>query len=139
MSDRLPDNIKRIDVLRIERGLMKSCRCLNPHYLLDNDNRIVYCKDCGAIVDPFEALCEIARGWKRIEDQVRSLLNQRKELIDWKPHLVALRKVEKTYRSGKYIPSCPHCRKGILAEELATGSTNKEMELQRRQFEKKEG
>lgn len=131
----LPENVKRIDVLRVERGLMKKCRCSSPHYLVDPDNRLVYCDDCGAIVDAFDALYYITRYWDHMSDQVQFLLDQRKEIMDWKPWLVPLREVEKTYRSGKYLPYCPHCRRGILAEELAAGSVSKKYELRHRQKE----
>lgn len=137
MPDKLPDKIKRIDVLRVERGLMKGCHCHTMNLTLDQDTRLVFCDDCGAIVEPFDALYRMARSWERAADQIEALLKQRQELLNWKPHLVALREVERTYRGGSMIPYCPHCGRGILAEELARGSTNKERELQRRQFEKK--
>ena len=52
----LPEKIKRIDVLKVEYGKRKLCECRNPHYEIDNVNKIVQCEDCGAIVEPFEAL-----------------------------------------------------------------------------------
>jgi hypothetical protein len=89
-------------------------------------------------VDPFEALKNIANDIERWNREVQSLLKQRRELLDWQPHLIALREVEKTYRGGKYIPFCPHCKRGLLVEDLTAGFTGKEKELERRKFQEEQ-
>ncbi len=57
----LPEKIVRFDAVRIEYGKRKMCQCYSPHYEIDYQNKLVYCLDCGAIVDPLEALMRIAR------------------------------------------------------------------------------
>lgn len=56
---------KRIDVLRIEYGRRKLCQCSESHYEIDCANRLVYCTNCGAIVDPFDALIRLAQQYGR--------------------------------------------------------------------------
>ena len=36
------------NLVRIERGREKLCKCNPPHYEVDTVNRIVSCQDCGA-------------------------------------------------------------------------------------------
>jgi hypothetical protein len=132
----LPDKIQRIDILRIEHNMRKLCACLHHSYVIDTENKLVYCKHCGAIIDPFEALCELARDVEHWNNQTEMMLKQQKEIQNWKPWLLPLRKVEKLYRAGQLLPMCPHCGRGILAEELAMSAINKKIELEQRKKEK---
>lgn len=125
--DKLPDNVKRIDVLRVEFGKRKLCECYNPHYEIDYQNRLVYCLDCGAIVDPFEALVKLARHYERIGEQVEALLEQRREIASYKPHLVVLKELEKRYRSQHFsmVPCCPRCGEPFDLPELTHWANRK--------------
>jgi hypothetical protein len=111
----LPDKIQRIDVLRVERGKRKLCDCWEPSYEIDSENRIVICKTCGAIVDPFEALLKIARHYDRLNEETAALLEQRREILNYKPHLLLLREFAEHYGNGRgrnsMVPCCPHCGK----------------------------
>ena len=123
----LPDKIKRIDVMRIEYGKRKLCECQNPHYEIDYANRIVMCEDCGAVKEPFEALYEIALHYRRIEDQVSALLKQRKEIENYKPHLVVMKELEKRYRENNYsmAPVCPKCGEAFDLKDLTSWRNRK--------------
>jgi hypothetical protein len=134
--DNLPENVVQIEMLQRVYNRGRRCDCYKPKYLLDVPNHEVTCKVCGLPVEPFEALKNIASDIDRWNSEVQGLFKQRQELLDWQPHLVALREVEKTYRGGKYIPSCPHCKRGLLAEDLVISFIGKEQELNRRKFEK---
>ena len=139
MSDKLPDNVKRFDILKIEHGMQKLCTCGRDFkYKIDTENRLIYCK-CGAIIDPFEAICNLAKHYDRISDETQRILQAKKEVAMWNPWLLPLREIERTYHGGSMLPSCPHCGRGILVDELARSSVNKGRELERRKFDKKEG
>lgn len=116
----LPDKIKHIDVLRVEFGRKKLCQCHDPHYEIDYKNRLVYCVDCGAITDPFEALLNIAKAYERINRQANALLKQRREIENYKPHLVVIKEIEHHYRSQHFstVPCCPRCGKPFDLTEL---------------------
>lgn len=114
----LPDNIKRIDVLRLEKAIQKPCDCMTYHYLIDSANKLVYCRDCGAIVDPFTALQRIAFHYEHLGDQVQGLLDQRKAIVNWKPWLLVFRNLESEYRGGKMLPCCPDCGKPFYFEKI---------------------
>ncbi len=131
----LPDNIKRIDVLKIEYGKKKLCQCTDWHLEIDYQNKLVYCVDCGAIIDPFEALRKLADNWERINEQVDKILAQRKEIVNYKPWLLVFRDLESQYRSKQMIPNCPHCHTPFFFEEINRWS-NRKMEEVRRTKEK---
>ena len=118
MTDKLPDKVKRIDVLRVEYKHKKLCQCVRtPSYEIDVVNRLVYCQVCGAIVDPFEALKRVASHYGGLGDQVEQLLNQAREIDSYKPHLRVIKKLEKSYR-GDMVPCCPKCEQPFDLAEI---------------------
>ena len=96
MSD-LPEKIVRFDAVRIEYGKRKMCQCYSPHYEIDYQNKMVYCLDCGAIVDPLEALMRIAKDTKRWDDYTQERLEQRRQIMNYQPRRVVIKKLEKQY------------------------------------------
>lgn len=118
MSEELPEKVSSIDILRVEYGRRKICQCFDPHYEIDYQNRLVYCKDCGAIVDPFEALYNLAKYYDRLHTQVKNLLEERRQIANYKPHLVVIKELESHYRSGKMVPCCPRCGEPFDLKEL---------------------
>lgn len=117
----LPDKIVRFDTLRVAYGKAKMCQCLDPHYEVDYQNRLVYCTDCGAIVDPLEALVHISSDTRRWEEYTAGLLEQRRQIDNYKPRRVVIKKLEKLYvdkdRHG-VEPTCPHCGRPFKLERL---------------------
>ena len=61
------------DLLRINNGMKKICTCNPPHYELSVENRIIMCRDCGAVVDPFEAMLSIARYHEQLREETNRL------------------------------------------------------------------
>ena len=92
------------------------------HYEIDMQNRLVVCKDCGAIIDPLDALVEIAKHYERIERWNQAVLDQRREIENYKPRLLVIRELEKRYCGQKMAPRCPHCGKPFDLKEIAKGS-----------------
>lgn len=136
--EQLPDNIKRIDILRVEYGKRKLCQCRIPHYEIDVQNHFVYCTDCGAIVDPFEALLKIAKVCDRLDSEVEELLEQRREIENYKPHLVVMKELERKYRANHFsmVPCCPHCYEPFDLPELAHWVSRKFLEKEKTDEEK---
>lgn len=134
--DELPDKVIRIDVLRVEYGIRKMCKCFTPRYTIDYQNKLVYCSTCNAIIDPFEALCKVADHWETVNQQAESLLKQRKEIESYKPWLLVFRDLESKYRSKEMLPRCPECGKAFYFEHVKQW-TNRRMKELRRQKEAK--
>ncbi len=55
------EGVISFDLLKIEHGIKKICKCETPHYEIDKTNRLVLCRDCGAIIEPLEALITICK------------------------------------------------------------------------------
>lgn len=105
------------DLLRINKGMKKICRCNPPHYELSVENRIIMCSDCGAVVDPFEAMLSIAgyheqlrKETKRLKEKVKVYSEEaNKELKRMRKSRV-FREMEEAYRNNMF-PECPECGK----------------------------
>ena len=53
--------------------------------------------------------------------QVQRLLDERRQLLDWQPHRVAVREIHDAFThkaEQNLIPVCPHCHQGIEYAEL---------------------
>jgi hypothetical protein len=135
---KLPDKIIPITMLRVRWDKKKKCTCQCRSFVVDMQNKEVTCEDCGFVVQPFEAIAEMAIYCDRLNSQIESLLKQKQELENWKPHLRRVREIEKIYRSKDMIPSCPHCGIGIEIHEY-NGAVNRKYDQERRKFLNKDG
>ena len=118
--ERLPDKLVQLDQIRIERGLEKLCKCQTKKFVLDTKNRRVTCRSCGAPIDAFDAMYEMARDWERIHEELENVFEQRKMLDNYKPHLRIIKELEAKTRTGpnKMHPVCPACEEPFALEEL---------------------
>lgn len=124
LSEESLKNLKvvSIDQLRINSNIAKVCNCSNRKFVVDTNNKKIICNDCGAIVDAYEAMFEMAVKGNRLREQVEMLLQQRKQILNYKPWLLTIRKLEKKYRGKKMLPCCPRCDEPFYLEELTTWS-----------------
>lgn len=118
--DKLPENIVKIEQIRIERGLDKLCQCREKRYTLDTVNRRVTCRTCGAERDPFDCMYEMANDWERIHEEIEVVFAQRKALDKYKPHLRIIKELESKTRAGpnQMHPVCPACDEPFNLNEL---------------------
>lgn len=120
-NDSLPEKVVRFDVVRVEYGRQKICRCVEPHYEIDYQNRLVCCRDCGAVIDPFEALMRIAIDTKRWDDYTERMLEQRRQIRNYQPRRTVIKDLEKQYISAERSnlePTCPNCGHPFALKEL---------------------
>jgi len=114
----LPDKIVSFGALRVEYGMEKTCQCKTARYEIDVKNRFVYCQDCGAIIEPFEALLNIAQYYERYEDRLNYMLEERRKLEEWNPRLLVAKNIVEHYHSGKMAPVCPRCHEAFDLKEI---------------------
>ena len=110
--DELPEKVVRFDAVQIAYDKAKNCQCENPHYEVDYQNRMVQCLDCGAIVEPLEALMRIAKDQERWDNYTERMLEQRRQIQNYRPQLLVMQALEKQYISAEkngLQPRCPHC------------------------------
>jgi len=143
MSD-LPEKVLRYDIIKVDRQRKKLCQCHllhTPHYVIDSQNRVVECADCGAIIDPFEAMFRLALSHERQNAHWEAVLEQRRQIANYKPHLVVIKELERKYRSHKFsmLPSCPNCGENFELEEiLYTHWTNRAFVQKRKELKQEE-
>lgn len=108
-----------IELLRINRGRKKLCQCNPPHYDIDPVNRIVMCTDCGAVVDPFEALLVLCENYeiyqediKRLRKKAQVYAEEANKEFDRMCRSRTFREMEKNYRNNM-LPECPECGKNF--------------------------
>jgi hypothetical protein len=108
MTDKLPDNIIEIDVLRINRKVPRKCTCKQRKFTVDTENREITC-GCGMVVDPYEALLDMAKYYHYLNGQHTDLNEQRKKWLKEKPHSAFFKDLERRYSKGTMLPHCPKC------------------------------
>lgn len=136
MTEELPDQIVEFEALKINRGRKKFCQCLEKKFEIDTQNHIVTCANCGAWVDPFDALVYIGEHYELERHFVQTLWEERKQIVNYKPHLIIIRELERQYRSKSMLPTCPHCGRAFFLEEIK-GWQNRDTEIARREFERR--
>lgn len=111
------------------RNRERVCKCYDlyydakyPSFEFDKVNREMYCRHCGALVDPFFAMEMMAKYWERIEQWEQDKRREIAEMQSYKPWRRAMKSIEQHIgRKGEMLPSCPHCKKGFRLEEVANG------------------
>ena len=82
------------------------CKCRDRTFTVDFKTRIVVCNKCKNIVDPMDALMELAEHQSRYQEEYR-------EFIEWRGknrHLKAIKRIEELSSYGKNTPVCPICK-----------------------------
>ena len=111
------DKILSFTLFKVEKGREKICNCNPPHYEIDTTNRIVICKDCGATIDPFEALISICGYNDKMKEYQEKAIERARTYAEWadKEHRrrmknKAFKDMDVQYQNGLY-PYCPKCGK----------------------------
>ena len=98
--------------LKVEYDRRKVCECNPRTFVLDYKNKLVYCSKCGAIIDPFEALVDMARNAERIQRSMSTYAEaaekERKSYMRFR----GVNDISKKFRDG-LCPCCPHCNEVI--------------------------
>jgi len=119
--EELPDKILDFTTLKIKYDREKICQCEDPTYLIDFENRLVTCSQCGAYTDPFDALMCLAEKPERYRREMQNLLYQAQAIRNYKPHMIVFRELEEHYRKGKHgrmLPHCPQCGELFRFEDI---------------------
>lgn len=61
---------------------------------------------------------ELANNYDRINKQIHYIYEQKKEIDNYKPHLLVIKSLESQYRAKKMIPCCPVCNEPFYLEEI---------------------
>lgn len=115
-------NVINIKKYFVRKRLEKVCNCSNRTILYDPINRTLECQECGAILDPYCVIEELATAESLYYSKIESLKEIKSDLEKWLANNrmgQALRTIAQYIRNGQ-IPCCPHCDKPFNLEDLKT-------------------
>ena len=129
--------IKVVDIgdARVARGLSRRpfSGCHHNSLIYDGCERRIWCPDCKSTIDPFDAFLSLVGQFDRAQ---RKAEQKAKELADAKSHnlvRIAAKQMDDQWRRKRTVPTCPHCRKGLMPEDAARmGRMSREIEIARR-------
>lgn len=125
MDIKLKDKIVDFTAIKLEKNVGKVCRCKRTQYIVDEKQYRVYCSQCGAQVEAFKALLDIATTGSQYYEQISRLQEQRKQLEDYRPTRRVLKRIEEIINTSTFRhkprPICPCCDEPFLLEELERG------------------
>lgn len=96
----MENKVVDIDFLRLNYSRNKFCKCYDtfprkkPQFEIDIKNRIVECRYCHIMVDPFEALVILAKEYQAINEAIENAQEYKQKLINYKPYLKEARRYE---------------------------------------------
>ena len=109
-----------------------------PHKTITycSESKRVWCVDCESTLDTFDCFERLLNQW----DQNIHIINKRFEKVKAaEEHTLrsrAAKALDDIYRRRKMVPACPHCKRGLLADDWLTGhqyTVSKELEIRRRE------
>jgi hypothetical protein len=130
--------IKVVDIgdIRVARGMTRRppATCAHRKTVYDPSERRIWCSDCEAEVQSFDAFVMLVQQWhvahKRLDDRMakveesesRSLVSRASKVMD------------AAWRAHKSVPMCPHCSVAILPEDVTAGvaTTSRALVMARR-------
>lgn len=115
--------VVQIEDLRVARGLTRrpASTCRHKNLVYDDKERRVWCSDCEAEVEPFDAFMGLVQvfsaGTSRINRRAAELAEAEKFQIRSR----AAKVMDAAWRSKTMAPLCPHCNAAILPEDVVGG------------------
>lgn len=109
--------------MRVARGLSRRPHAICPHRRLvyDKTERRIWCRDCETDVDGFDAFSRLVDHYDGAMKQLAERLRQVGEMESFQARSRAARALDEIWRRRKFVPACPHCRKGLLPEHFKDG------------------
>ncbi|MCU5146586.1 hypothetical protein NST86_10655 [Bacillus sp. FSL L8-0199] len=74
---------------------------------------------------PYDAIVDLSIQHEEFNRQVETLLEQKKLLAAYKPHLRSIKSLESSYRGRMMLLRCPRYRKPFYLEELVSWTNKK--------------
>lgn len=119
------DFILKISNKELKRALVAKhlgtlCNCENRTVIIDEKNRRLECSECGAPIDPYKYLGEIARKEHMLWQHIKVLREEIETLEKWKLNNrmgQTLRRIA-SYLRRNMIPLCPHCGEPFEPEQI---------------------
>lgn len=117
--------VKVVDIgdLRVARGMTRRpttiCRHVQLYY--DHTERRIWCPDCEATVEPFDAFKQLV---EQYDSSLKSLKRRADAVEQAEKHsLISLasKALDKVWRKRGMVPACPACGQGLFPEDFKNG------------------
>lgn len=125
------DAIVSLEAYRLAK-VPPHAKCKHERSVIDERSGTLECRECGAYLSAFHVLVQIAREENRAWERVKSLRAEAEELKAWRPFLKAMKALERVWRGRRVLPCCPHCHRGLWAEEFGASAVGVRHEIERR-------
>ena len=116
-------NVVQIEDLRVARGLTRrpASSCRHEQLVYDQGERRVWCQDCEAEVEAFDAFVGIVEVFSRGMSKLNTRKREMAEAESFQIRSRAAKVMDEAWRSTKTAPLCPPCMTAILPEDVAGG------------------
>ena len=109
-------------------------RCRHTNLTWDDNGQIVTCDDCKKQISPYWALKILSDHYEKSMQSLQQATDQVAADAKAVVHLKAAKRIEQVWKSRTMVPCCPHCDRGILAEDMMRpAQIRREFEIKRRQ------
>ena len=119
----------QVEDLRVARGMTRrpASSCRHKKLVYDEKERRVWCSDCEAEVESFDAFVGIVEVFSGGMSTLKRRQSELAEAEKFQMRSRAAKVMDEAWRSTKMAPLCPHCNTAILPEDVAGGvaSTSK--------------
>ncbi len=115
--------VVQIEDLRVARGLTRrpASSCRHKQLVYDQGERRVWCQDCEAEVEAFDAFVGIVEVFSAGMSKLNTRRRELAEAESFQIRSRAAKVMDEAWRSTKMAPLCPHCMAAILPEDVADG------------------
>lgn len=111
----------------------KPCGCLHQRFVIDERHGTVECADCQEVVSAFHAICAIAKHEGMYRRRLAVMREEEKRHQSERGWLRAVKNMNRIWRGGKALPTCPHCGRGLARDDMEhCGMVSAEIEEARR-------
>lgn len=119
--------------VRVSRGMSRrphsSCRHRRLHY--DSRERRIWCADCERDLEGFDAFQILAEQCQEFYAQNKRRAEELAEAEQFQARSRAVKALDHVWRSRNMVPCCPHCRQGLLPEDILRGMSSVGVEYER--------
>jgi ribosomal protein S27E len=109
--------------------------CEHLSLVYNQTERRVWCEDCNATVEGFDAFMTITKHFERMMSDAQHKSRTASEALRHSARLRATKELDRTWSGNVMAVACPHCRGGLLPEDFAGGAGSawsRELEIARR-------
>lgn len=129
--------VKVVDIgdIRVARGMTRRpfSGCKHRPLMYDHQERRIWCKDCETTIEAFDAFELLVEQFNAAANHHQRLMDEVEKAREHNMVRIAAKKMDEHWRRRNTVPACPHCRTGLLPEDVERmGRISRSIEIARR-------